>query len=227
MKSILILLLSFLNLSFFYSCGNTEDPEVAIPITETEVYIPTNTTNDTWVLLSDTYVTELLKLEVPPVSEWIEDKELRQKYRHALLLKEYGDIPQVRTIIEIELNRRPKVTITNRDEHIAYLDKRIAYLEALMFISPSKVTQEALEKTKRTKLRLSLDIVGMKKLIKEDPELFVQLERDRLIEEFGDIPEVHTVTTLLLKMLRQEPLTDEEIRAYSEARDALWSEEKG
>ena len=67
----------------------------------------------------------------------------------------------------------------------------------------------------------------MQKLIKEDPELFVQLERDRLIEQFGDIPEVHTYTNLLLKLLLQEPLTAEESSAYLEARDHLWPKQKG
>ena len=65
MKSSLVLLIYLLSLSFFYSCGETEDPEVAPTIASTEVYVPTNIIGDTWVPLSDTYVTELLNLQVP------------------------------------------------------------------------------------------------------------------------------------------------------------------
>ena len=225
MKSSLVLLIYLLSLSFFYSCAETEDPEVAPMIASTEVYIPTNLIGDTWVPLSDTYVTELLNLQVPPVSEWGEDPELLQKYKHALLLKENGDIPQVRTILEYELNSKPQVTFASAAsvEYITFLDRTIAYLEALMFISPSEPTRLALESTKSEKLRLTLD---MQKLIKEDPELFVELERDRLIEQFGDIPEVHTYTNLLLKLLLQEPLTAEESSAYLEARNHLWPDQK-
>ena len=101
MKSIPILLISLLSMSIFYSCGETEDTEVYSPVAAREVYIPTDTT-DEWVPLSDDYVAELMKLEIPLDFEEIEDPNLRQKYNHHLLLKEYGDIPQVRTIIAYE-----------------------------------------------------------------------------------------------------------------------------
>ena len=157
MKTILILLICFLNLSFFYSCGETEDPEVYNPVAEDAVYIP-DTIIDEWTLLSDDYVAELMELEVPLDFEEIEDPKLRKKYHHALLLKESGDIPQVRTIIEYELNelnRGPELTFTNSDEHITYLNKTIAYLEALLDLWPSEEgTQKALEDTKRTKQEL-------------------------------------------------------------------------
>lgn len=157
MKSILILLICLLSLSFFCSCGETEDTEVYTPVAAHEVYIPADTT-DEWVTLSDNNVAELMKLEIPLDFESIEDPNLRKKYHHALLLKEYGDIPQIRTIIEYELNelnRGPTVTFTNNDEHITYLNKTIAYLEAQLFLWPSEEgTQKALEDTKRTKHEL-------------------------------------------------------------------------
>ena len=46
----------------------------------------------------------------------------------------------------------------------------------------------------------------MDKLRRENPELYVEIERERLIETFGDIPEVHTYTKILLKILQQELL---------------------
>ena len=225
MRSSLVLLISLLSLSFFfYSCGETED-EVSPTIASTEVYIPTGTLDDDWIPLSNTYVTELLKFEVPPVSQWGEDPELLQKYKHALLLKEYGDIPQVRTILEFELNIKPQVTFasTNSVEYITHLDRTIAYLEALMFISPSEDTRAALESTKNEKLLLTSD---MEKLREEDPELFVALQRNMLIEAFGNIPEVDTYTRLLLKILRKEPFTAAERKLFEEAMATLFPDEK-
>jgi hypothetical protein len=226
MKSILIFLTCFLSLSFFYSCGDTEDADVLDPITETDGYTFTDTLDETWILVSDDYVAELMELEIPPNFEPIEDPKLRKKYHHMLILKQFGDIPQVRTVIEYELNQpNPHtVTLTPLDkESIAYLERQIIYLEALVFLWPFEGTQKALEDTKKLKQQLSVD---MDKLRKEDPELYVQIERDGLIETFGDIPEVHTYTKILLKILLQEPLTDEERRAYLKARNHLWANVK-
>ena len=226
MKSIFIFLTCFLSLSFFYSCGDTEDADVLKPIAETEAYIPDNSP-ETWIVLSDEYVAELMKLEMPLDFEEIEDPKLRQKYHHVLLLELYADIPQVRTIIEYEFNLSnwgSVFTFANSDEHIPFLTKKIAYLEALLFLSPDEEgTQKALERTKRTKLHLTSN---MDQLRKEDPELYVELQRDRLIEVFGDIPEVHIYTKILLKILLQEPLTDAERRAYLEAVNHLWPDRK-
>ena len=229
MKSIFILFLSLLSLSIFYSCGDTEDADVLKPIaeTETEVIIPHNPPDETWIVLTDEYVAELMELEIPPNFFEEKDLDLREKYHHAQILKEFGDIPQVRTVIEHEINRPNtghKVTLTPLDkESIAYLEREIIYLEAMIFLWPSEDTKEVLEHTKRTKRRFSVD---MDKLRKEDPELYVEIERERLIETFGDIPEVHTYTKILLKILQQELLTDQEIRDFDEAMDHLWPDRK-
>ena len=230
MKSIFIFLTCFFSLSFFYSCGDTEDADVLDPITETDGYTFTDTLDETWILVSDDYVAELMELELPPNFESIEDPKLRKKYHHMLILKQFGDIPQVRTVIEYELNQpnpHPNphtVTLIPGDkESIAYLERLIIYLEAKVFLWPNEEgTRETLEQMKKLKLRFSVD---MNKLRKEDPELYVQIQRDRLIETFGDIPEVHTYTKILLKILLQEPLTDEERRAYSKAMNHLFNQQ--
>lgn len=67
-------------------------------------YKYSDSTDDPWVPLSEDYITELLETDVPPLISWVDDPELQRKYNHALLLKEHGDIPQIRTIIEFELN---------------------------------------------------------------------------------------------------------------------------
>ena len=228
MKSIFIFFIGLLSLSVFYGCGDPEDADLPNPIAETEaeaniLALP----DETWIVLTDDYVAELMKLEIPPNFFEEKDLDLREKYHHALILKEFGDIPQVRTVIEHEINRPNTfhtVTLTPLDkESIAYLERKIIYLEAMLFLWPSEDTQKTLEHTKRTKRRFSVD---MDKLREEDPELYVEIEREGLIETFGDIPEVHTYTKILLKILRQEPLTDKEIRDYLAAMNHLWPDRK-
>ena len=231
MKSIFIFFIGLLSLSVFYGCGDTEDADLPNPIVETEaeVNIPANPPDETWIALTDEYVAELMELEIPPNFMELKDLDLREKYHHALILKQFGDIPQVRTVIEHEMNQPNsdtvrKVTLTPLDkESIAYLEREIIYLEAMVFLWPFEGTKEALEHTKRMKRRFSVD---MDKLREEDPELYVEIEREGLIETFGDIPEVHTYTKILLKILQQEPLTEEEIRDFDEAMDHLWPDRK-
>ena len=229
MKSIFIFFIGLLSLSVFYGCGDPEDADLPNPITETETEanILANPPDETWIVLTDDYVAELMKLQIPPNFFEEKDLDLREKYHHALILKEFGDIPQVRTVIEHEINRPNTghtVTLTPLDkESIAYLEREIIYLEAMLFLWPSEDTQKTLAYTKRTKRRFSVD---MDKLREEDPELYVQIEREGLIETFGDIPEVHTYTKILLKILLQEPVTDEEIDAYLAAMNHLWLDQQ-
>ncbi|MCY3551397.1 MAG: hypothetical protein OXH39_13135 [Candidatus Poribacteria bacterium] len=229
MKRIVILFISLLSLSLFYSCGDIEDADIPNPIAETEIEanILAKPPDETWIVLTDEYVAELMELEIPPDFIEIKDLDLREKYHHAIILKQFGDIPQVRTVIEYEMNQPNldtvrRVRLTPLDEaSIAYLERKITYLEAMVFLWPFENTKAALEDTKKSKLRLSLD---MDKLRTEDPELYVQIEREMLIETLGDIPEVHTYTKLMLKILKQEPLTEKERNAYLKAMNHLWSE---
>lgn len=229
MKSIFTLFISLFCLSILCSCGDIEDADIPNPIAETEIEanILAKPPDETWIVLTDAYVAELMELEIPPDFIEIKDLDLREKYHHAIILKQFGDIPQVRTVIEYEMNqpnldtvRRVRLTPLDKAS-IAYLERKITYLEAMVFLWPFENTKAALEDTKKSKLRLSLD---MDKLRTEDPELYVQIEREMLIETLGDIPEVHTYTKLMLKILLQEPLTDAERRAYVKARDHLWAE---
>lgn len=231
MKSIFILLIGLLSLPVFYGCGDSEDTDFSNPIVETEaeVNILAKSPDETWIVLTDAYVAELMELEIPRDFPELKDLDLREKYHHALILKQFGDIPQVRTVIEHEMNQpnsdtARRVVLTPLDkESIAYLERQITYLEAMVFLWPSSGTQEALEHSKRLKRRISVD---MDKLREEDPELYVEIEREGLIETFGDIPEVHTYTELMLKILLGEPLTDAERRAYLKAMHHLWPDQK-
>ena len=232
MRTISTFLTCLLSLVFWSGCGDTEDADIPNPIAETgtETNILANPSDETWIVLTDEYVAELMELEIPPDFPEIKDLDLREKYHHALILKQFGDIPQVRTVIEYEINRPNlntvhKVTLIPLDKaSIAYVERQITYFEAMVFLWPSEEgTKEALEGAKRTKRHLSVD---MDKLRTEDPELFVEIEREMLIETFGDIPEVHTYTKLMLKILLGEPLTDAERHAYLRAMHHLWPDLK-
>ena len=60
---------------------------------------PSGTSGPLWKL-SDAYIAELLKLDIPSNWAWIDiDEETRDKYYHAQLLKQFGDIPEVRYLI--------------------------------------------------------------------------------------------------------------------------------
>lgn len=226
MKKHTILQICILSISIFYGCGDGGDAETAPtstitnPPILTNTSIPTDSTDDTWVPLSEDYITELLETDVPPLISWVDDPELQRKYNHALLLKEHGDIPQIRTIIEFELNHKPGGTVDTTPE---FLEREIAYLESVMFLWPSKETQETLAFVKNLKLHLTLD---MKSLTEENPRLYIQITRSMLIDEFGDLPEVHTYTTILLNILLEEPITEAELEAYQKAMDTLWPEIK-
>ena len=89
MKSIFIFFIGFLSLSVFYGCGDTEDADLPNPIaeTETEADIFANPPDETWIVLTDEYVAELMKLEIPPNFFEEKDLDLREKYHHALILK--------------------------------------------------------------------------------------------------------------------------------------------
>lgn len=110
MKKYTILQICILSISILYGCGDGGDAEtdptstITNPAILTNTPIPTDSTDDPWVPLSEDYITELLETDVPPLISWVDDPELQRKYNHALLLKEHGDIPQIRTIIEFELN---------------------------------------------------------------------------------------------------------------------------
>lgn len=201
---ILQICICVLSLSVFYSCGNGGDTEIATPLTPDSIPIDT-----TWRAVPEEYITELLNTEIPPLGLWVGNSELEEKYRHASMLQRHGDIPEVRTIIAYELNTEPGAIIGANN-----IDKFIIYLEANMSISPSEETQKALESAKKTKEQLNVDL---NKLLTEDPELYVRMFHDMLIEEFGDIPEVHTYTKTLRKILLKQVIPEEELEAYEKA----------
>ena len=82
------------SLFFLSGCGDSEDTDlIVIP---SELYDTSQLTYD----ISDTEIQALMALDVPTNWEQTKDRELRAKYYHANLLKQYGNIPADHNVTE-------------------------------------------------------------------------------------------------------------------------------
>ena len=199
---ILAVLVSLLS---FGGCGDGEDD----PINPTGTFVsefkwPPGATGESWEL-TDAEVVELLALNPP--SNWYEteDPELRNKYYFAQLLKQFGDIPEVRYIIAFHLKPKDDITV----------EQAIALSEAVYRLNPNT------ENLKALKFISSLPPDGyippqdepkneIEAWIQKDPEGVIETQRLLYVEKYGDIPEVHTYLNLLRKQLLGEILTEAE-----------------
>ena len=179
----LTLLACLLSLSFTVGCGDPEGPErsdlvindntkssdgIVIP---PELYDTSNLTYD----ISDEEVQELWQLELP--DNWLgtKDPELHAKYFHAQLVQQFGNIPAVHIVAEHKRKRllAPRGFITN-------LDELINYAKARYVLWPNESNKKSLEGSLKDKLMQETD----------DPELYGKIYREKLVHQFGDIPEV-------------------------------------
>ena len=199
---ILAVLVSLLS---FGGCGDEEDD----PINPTGTFVsefkwPPGATGESWEL-TDAEVAELLALNPP--SNWYEteDPELRNKYYFAQLLKQFGDIPEVRYIIAFHLKPKDDITV----------EQAIALSEAVYRLNPNT------ENLKALRFISSLPLDGylppqdepkneIEAWIQKDPEGVIETQRLLYVEKYGDIPEVHTYLNLLRKQLLGEILTEAE-----------------
>ncbi len=199
------ILAALVGLLFFGGCGDSEDD----PINPTGTFVsefkwPSGATGESWEL-TDAEVAELLAINPPPNWYETEDPELQNKYYFAQLLKQFGDIPELRYIIVFDL--KPKDNIT--------LEQAIAWSEAMYRLFPST------ENLKALRFISSLPPDGyippqdepkneIEAWIKKDPEGVIETQRLLYVEKYGDIPEVHTYLNLLRKQLLGERLTEAE-----------------
>ena len=189
----------------FGGCGDSEDDPInPIGTLVSEFKWPPGATGESWEL-TDAEVAELLALNPPPNWYETEDPELRNKYYFAQLLKQFGDIPELRYIIVFDL--KPKDNIT--------LEQAIAWSEAMYRLFPST------ENLKALRFISSLPPDGyippqdepkneIEAWIQKDPEGVIETQRLLYVEKYGDIPEVHTYLNLLRKQLLGERLTEAE-----------------
>ena len=189
----------------FGGCGDSEDD----PVNPTGTFVsefkwPPGATGESWEL-TDAEVAELLALNPPPNWYETEDPELYNKYYFAQLLKQFGDIPELRYIIVFDLKPKDNITI----------EQAIAWAEAMHRLFPSTENLRAL------RFISSLPLDGyippqdepkneIEAWIKKDPEGVIETQRLLYVEKYGDIPEVHTYLNLLRKRLLGERLTEAE-----------------
>lgn len=141
-----------------------------------------------------------------PLEWWTtEDLVLRAEYYRAQLIKQFGDIPQVHTVADHELKVAMGIPWVPREVFIAFL-------EAQYHLWPHPTTLQTLENARNPPKP-----PDMKKLRTEDPVLWDKLNREHLINQHGDIPDVHLVADFGLKIVLEQPFTDDEYLAYLEA----------
>ena len=151
------------------------------------------------------------KLAIP--RHWIhtEDRILFAEYYRAQLVKQFGDIPQVHTVATQELKHAIGAAIgipwfkTKPGEHIAYL-------EALYHLWPTESHRQTLENARKDAAKPTYG-----ELREKNPELWAQLERERLIEEHGDNPHTHIVAEFHRKTALGLHTTEDEYLTYLEA----------
>lgn len=221
------------SMSLFVGCGDTEDIEKPNTLTSNtlsddldepwsweklkdEDWEKLKNKDEDWVRLTDEEVEELTNLDIP--KRWVfetEDEALHEKHWHATLFQRFGDIPQVRYIVEFDRQRQGGIITLELAEQMA------AYQEAMSFLFPNVNNQRSLEKV----IKLVEEIRErnfMEQLRREDPETWVKRMRAALIERHGDIPEVDTSIKFLRKLELELPRTDHDCHAYIGAYQTLY-----
>ena len=195
------------SLFFFIGCGDPEETDtIVIP---TELYDTSQLTYD----LSDAEIQELMALDVPTNWEQTKDRELRAKYYHADLLKQFGNIPAVHIVAAREREKilTGVIVFTTTDE-------MVDFEKAQYVLWPTKHNRDKLERSLKRKMMEETD----------DPELFAKIYREELIEQHGDIPEVEIVVEGETKLWFggfRFPGDEDEYIAFLEAKYVLWPED--
>ena len=175
-----------LSLSFIVSCGDPEGTESST-IVDTEsteplepIVLPDDLydTSDLTYDISDAEVEELMALELP--DDWMQEKNPKRhaKYFHAQLVQQFGNIPAVHIVAE-----RQRKRLLAPGGFITTLDESLNYAKANYVLWPNESNLKYLEGYLKDKLMQETD----------DPELFAQIFREKLVHQFGDIPEVDIV----------------------------------
>ena len=96
--------------------------------------------DEDWIRLTDAEIKKLRNLDVPPNWAFADvDEALRKKHREAQYLQQFGDIPQVRYIVEYNRMRRSEIVTPGLAIQIA------AKMAAMYFLFPAAENQQAFE----------------------------------------------------------------------------------
>lgn len=217
MKNLLCFITCIFCFSFLLSCSEMDNPVTQAAKTDESLFpleenIPLSAYPDGWIKLTDEDVKELMNLEIPP--NWHNmniSQEWKDKYNHVTLLRQFGDIPEVRYIVEFE--RNPGFNISR--------ELFVAYFEAHYRLFPNENNRRALEDARNIENQPRPD--PPPRITREEPLTIERAEeiRAKLIEKHGDIPLVRLVANLTLKAAQGQPITDDEYLAYLEAKHLL------
>lgn len=175
-------LVCLVSLTFFIGCGDPEGRESSVSVytdnTDTDATEPLEPivlpdelydTSDLTYDISDEEVQELMALEIP--DHFFHDP----KYFHAQLLQQFGNIPAVHIVAE-----RHRKRLLTPGGFITTLDESINYAKARYVLWPNESTLKSLEEYLKDKLMQETD----------DPELYGKIYREKLVHQFGYVPEV-------------------------------------
>ena len=172
-----------------------------------KIGIPLNWESTQNTVLKAAYARHLLsrgKIKIPFDWRRIEDGILYAEYKRADLIKQFGDIPQAHIIADFHLRSPLGIKRVTRETFIDYF-------EAIYFLFPTETHRLALEQVRKPELIRGPDLEVLRE---ENPELWAQQIRYQLVEEHGDIPEVHIVADFIRKLEIQIPRTDMECRDF-------------
>ena len=182
----LFYLLCFLSVLTFFGCGSdTEEMEDTSGLIAER---PEKTGHDPINIPDDWYKTK--------------DPLLRNDYFRAILINQFGDIPEVHTIADYQQKRIQGLHVTVAEYN--------AYLDARKHLWPNQKTPRKLGEMHET----------------NDPEVFAKLYREQLIKQFGDVPEIDILVEVEKKWKAGKSVPRKEYVAYAHAMFQLFPSEE-
>ena len=176
--------------------------------------------DEDWIRLTDKEVKELMNLKIP---RWNGEQIAREeaiKHSHAFLFQKFGNIPQVRYMVEFDRMSRSGIVT------LEFAKQILAYWAAEYFLFPNADNQQTLEGA-RSRLKAIVEQEErylLEQLRIEDPEAWIKGIHAFLIRRHGNIPEVDTIVSFLRKLELNLPRINNECHAYFEAYDVLYDD---
>lgn len=202
----LVSLIYLLGLLLFLGCGADDDQDVSLHgDLSGEFQFPLDATGPLWQV-PDAYIAEAINTLTP---DWDlrEDPDWYKMGYHGQLLKQFGDIPEVRYLIAFHLNPEEKTKA-----------QFIAKTQALYRLFPSEETLESMQQTTQIPdVTKPSRVETNREWANRDPEGFYNYQLAAYIKRYGDIPQVYIVAKYSTKTTQGKELTNAERREYGEA----------
>lgn len=228
MKKYLPKLACLLSLFFLFSCGDTEDTPTTIdPVTDPllrieslvkqlenlEIGIPKD-----WELTKNAveraaFARYLFSIGRIPISQdlydiYTQDPIVQAEYYRAQLIRRFGDIPQVHTVADYDLENAMAILLTDAELNTV--------IKAHSFLFPDQPIPDVYNEQIPLHPHdfVSEDLIALAKIRKENPEAWADHNLARLIKAHGDTPDVRIIADFMRKVELGLPRTDDECRTY-------------